>query len=384
MHRILAALALTAAALAGATQATAAPACIGDGVDGKRVHAVYASTENIDRYDGYKDVIASYAAEMDAAVQESARRTGGERNIRWYMPGCEFMVHRAAISPAAETDYWTMVSELSKQFPPGPTPAKYHVWVDTPTNVYCGVSVRFADDRPDTSVNEAENETTFARTDAQCWGHTTRGTNHMTELHELIHSLGAVQESAPHHYLGHCYDAWEAMCFSFTPSEQFPFTPCPQWDGWLLDCNHDDYFNTSPPDGSYLATHWNVANSGFLNAPAVEPPPPPPPVNQIPLVDAGPDLTTRQTATLNGTVSDDGLPNPPGTLTTTWSKVSGPGTVTFANPGAVDTTATFSKPGTYVLNSPHPTPPPSSCAASNQGFSRGDHDRRRTCPRTRW
>ena len=38
-----------------------------------------------------------------------------------------------------------------------------------------------------------------------------------------------------------------------------------------------------------------------------------------------------------------------GRVTTTWSKVSGPGTVTFGNPNAVDTTASFSAAGTYVL-----------------------------------
>jgi len=36
--------------------------------------------------------------------------------------------------------------------------------------------------------------------------------------------------------------------------------------------------------------------------------------------------------------------------TVTWSKVSGPGTVTFENAGAPVTTATFSSPGDYVLN----------------------------------
>jgi PKD repeat protein len=75
------------------------------------------------------------------------------------------------------------------------------------------------------------------------------------------------------------------------------------------------------------------------------------PANKAPTVNAGPDLTITlpATASLNGTASDDGLPNPPGTLTVTWSKVSGPGTVTFANPNAKVTTATFSTAGTYVV-----------------------------------
>src|SRR6478736_4976495 len=73
--------------------------------------------------------------------------------------------------------------------------------------------------------------------------------------------------------------------------------------------------------------------------------------NQAPVVDGGPDqtITLPSSANLNGTVTDDGLPNPPGTVTTTWSEVSGPGAVTFGNGSAVDTTASFSAAGTYVL-----------------------------------
>ncbi|NND01617.1 MAG: hypothetical protein HKN91_02420 [Acidimicrobiia bacterium] len=75
------------------------------------------------------------------------------------------------------------------------------------------------------------------------------------------------------------------------------------------------------------------------------------PTNQAPTVNAGSDqsIMLPASATLNGTVNDDGLPNPPGSLTTTWSKISGPGTVTFGNPSAVDTSASFSTDGEYVL-----------------------------------
>ena len=75
------------------------------------------------------------------------------------------------------------------------------------------------------------------------------------------------------------------------------------------------------------------------------------PPNQGPSVNAGADqtVTLPASASLNGDLSDDGLPIPPGLLTFGWTKFSGPGTVTFANANALNTTAGFSTAGTYVL-----------------------------------
>src|SRR5947207_8925204 len=80
------------------------------------------------------------------------------------------------------------------------------------------------------------------------------------------------------------------------------------------------------------------------------PPPPLPGVNLAPVVNAGRDqvITLPGIATLTGAAIDDGLPIPP-VLTTTWSQVSGPGTVSFSNPSALISTATFSESGAYVL-----------------------------------
>jgi hypothetical protein len=76
-----------------------------------------------------------------------------------------------------------------------------------------------------------------------------------------------------------------------------------------------------------------------------------PPTNQPPTVNAGANqtITLPATASLAGTASDDGLPNPPAALTTTWSRISGPGTISFANANNRNTTATFSQAGTHVL-----------------------------------
>ncbi|HEU4511886.1 MAG TPA: fibronectin type III domain-containing protein [Nocardioidaceae bacterium] len=73
------------------------------------------------------------------------------------------------------------------------------------------------------------------------------------------------------------------------------------------------------------------------------------PTNAAPTVNAGPDqaVTLPSTAALDGTADDDGLPT--GTLSTTWSTVSGPGPVDFADETAEDTSATFSTAGSYVL-----------------------------------
>ncbi|KKM70339.1 hypothetical protein LCGC14_1441740, partial [marine sediment metagenome] len=74
-----------------------------------------------------------------------------------------------------------------------------------------------------------------------------------------------------------------------------------------------------------------------------------PVVNRAPSVDAGPDqaVILPNIATLDATVTDDGLPS--SALTTTWSKLDGPGAVTFGDPDVVDTTASFSTAGTYLL-----------------------------------
>jgi hypothetical protein len=76
-----------------------------------------------------------------------------------------------------------------------------------------------------------------------------------------------------------------------------------------------------------------------------------PPTHQAPVVSAGAAQTIHlpvNSVSLAGTVSDDGIA-PAGAITTTWSQVSGPGSVTFASVNALSTTATFSATGTYVL-----------------------------------
>jgi RHS repeat-associated protein len=72
--------------------------------------------------------------------------------------------------------------------------------------------------------------------------------------------------------------------------------------------------------------------------------------NERPAVNAGDDrlLLFGETASLNGTATDDGFPRN-STLAVNWSVVEGPGTVAFANASRAATTATFSQSGSYLL-----------------------------------
>lgn len=73
--------------------------------------------------------------------------------------------------------------------------------------------------------------------------------------------------------------------------------------------------------------------------------------NAPPTVNAGPDqaILITESATLTGSVTDDGLPAPPATTTARWRMVAGPGTASFTDPAAPTTTAVFDQPGVYTL-----------------------------------
>lgn len=78
------------------------------------------------------------------------------------------------------------------------------------------------------------------------------------------------------------------------------------------------------------------------------------PTNRAPHVNAGPDRTVvaGSSIALHGSVSDDGLPNPPGRLTVLWAvKNSTPmgGNVLILDEDSPTTQAVFQRPGVYVL-----------------------------------
>jgi len=158
----------------------------------------------------------------------------------------------------------------------------------------------------------------------------------------------------------------------FTASATTIETGMANWDQTSTDWQYHDVetsaagdaalagYLATVPDGHYILLRLKLQNqmSGYyfvaLNghteaAPLLTITTGNAPDNQPPTVEAGADqaITLPNSAALNGSVDIDGLPS--GTLTQLWSKQSGPGTVSFTDPAALQTSAAFSEAGTYVL-----------------------------------
>ena len=249
------------------TRAAAAPGigCYGDGQDGNRVQAIYAfPADRPDRYGQVVPSIRQWAAEMDAVFQSSAAQTGGTRRVRFVTDGnCGLVVSRVALSARGDDTFDATIAELALQGY-SQSNRKYLVWMDS--TVLCGIGTYYADSRPTAdNFNNGRSgvPAAVARIDSGCWGLGSRGQS--VEAHELMHSLGAVIPTAPNSTVnGHCNDDDDRMCYSDGSPLLVLRSVCPPDQEALFDCRHDDYFNTAPAPGSYLARNWNGANNSFL------------------------------------------------------------------------------------------------------------------------
>ena len=266
-----------ASALAEAQAGAPPPSvpCIGTGTSGKRLEAIYAYRDgNPNDYAIYAPMIRTWAAAADGIFDTSAATTGGSRHLRWrHDADCQPFVHEVAISVANNFD--TMIDEL---YFTGfdRTDRRYVVWFDgTLSDANCGIAMNTFDDRPGPenilNGNPSAGLGLFAMIAKPCWG--VEAPDTLVEAHEIAHTLGAVQPTAPNSssvisgddvdFYGHCIDEFDTMCYADGTPKKLVFR-CSSVYERLLDCQSNDYFSTKPPAGSYLATHWNTASSSFL------------------------------------------------------------------------------------------------------------------------
>lgn len=242
----------------GAT-AQALAVCEGDGTSGRRVEVLYVHGST-SRYAQYLETFRSLAESVDVIYNESAKETGGERHVRYVTEtvngACRPVVRDVQIADSAlNANDWAPLLNAVKAAGYTRTDRKYLQFVDS--QVYCGIG-GFAGDTTKSDANRSNTGPEYARADNGCW---VAG----VAAHELGHTLGAVNNDAPNasgH--AHCIDEWDVMCYQDAP-EVVIQTKCPdRAHDERLDCNHDDYYNTNPSPGSYLATHYNVADNLFL------------------------------------------------------------------------------------------------------------------------
>ncbi|MGH2731254.1 MAG: InlB B-repeat-containing protein [Actinomycetota bacterium] len=262
---------------------TAPIPCIDGGTSGPRVHAIYAVASDVtDRFNDVVLDIRRWAEAVEGVVEQSAAETGGARGIRWITQStgaatCELVVDHVVMPPEGDDSFANTIAALRAQGYIRPD-RRYLAWVDA--DVLCGIGGLAEDDKAGIANINNGRVALYSRVDKGCWGlldQFTSGPNfNSVEAHELMHNFGAVQSSAPHNTGGatgtgaggHCTDEWDAMCYDDDSNpETFPLTfdpNCPESHGPLLDCNHDDYFHTAPPAGSYLDTNWNSADAIFF------------------------------------------------------------------------------------------------------------------------
>ena len=236
--------------------------CAGDGVTGKREQLVYVHVA------GAPDITTTAQPLILQRIVPGANgvfeySSVGKRAIRWVTrktaTGCAPTIVKVTVPRVANTGGSAFqdvgVAVLAALGGPR-SDRSYLVLVDQDEGD-CGLGQV----RPDPSPGPGNANNVggaVAMVWPQCW-------TGLVAAHELTHTMGAVQQAAPHHTsLGHCWDGRDAMCYADgSPQKQRLLCAKPD-DYRRLDCDGDDYFALYPKPESYLQTHWNSASSQFL------------------------------------------------------------------------------------------------------------------------
>ena len=132
--------------------------------------------------------------------------------------------------------------------------ADYLIFYDGVRDGACGTGSYIADE----SLSEDNASNTgggYALVFRDCW---------FTEIpmHEVGHTMGAVQYSAPHSTGtgGHCNQENDVMCYAPDGGDRNQGVAQNCSGLPRFDCGYDDYFDSAPELGEYLSTHWNLGS----------------------------------------------------------------------------------------------------------------------------
>lgn len=256
-------------ALDGAAVASASPkppACVAGLAGDAYVRVIYArAVDDADQYAALAPAIRDLVATANGMVSDAAVATGGAADLKVLCAGGVIVVANETLpTPKASASFSTIVTDLRAK---GYTSTSIKNWVfydDTGACGCTGTGHLYRDDSlAATNLNNGGPGSSAMF--AVDFGYT-GATGARTLLHELGHTLGAVQWSAPHTSgAGHCWDGKDTMCYNDGGPNAtrctVDFYCSSVCSVEAFDCGHDDYFHRNPPAGSYLATHWNIGNA---------------------------------------------------------------------------------------------------------------------------
>lgn len=288
------------------------PACEGElGSRGARVELLWVDSKKQPEIDtinqGAKNRIAQIAAGVDSVFIESAKTQDSRYMVRWPRNGkCQIKVSRlllkqkdfdkfnSAIKAGPRNKNPEKAYKILRRAGLDKTNRKYMVFSKVKNNNVdmCGYDyMPLKDDRPG-QENKNNRLSSMQIINRQCWaGDATEATRKgdmyvQNAAFQLVHALGGPQKSAPHalkidgSFLGvgaeklkfvYNVTQYDDLLGYYGPARHDELDVCEtsvtSLRAVMLDCANDDYFNAlgdAVGSDNYLKTHWNVANSRFI------------------------------------------------------------------------------------------------------------------------
>lgn len=200
--------------------------------------------------------IRALVEQANGLLRAEAAAYGEIADLRVYCDASGAISVNAVPLPTASASdsFSTIVGDLRKIGYNGNT-QKYWVFYDDTVACACaGQANLFADDR---LVLDNKNNGPPGGSMTTTFGISYGVLDAGVAFHEILHTMGAVQRSAPHSTsANHCTDGLDVLCYA----DGGAYDPGVCTDRTHLDCNGDDYFHPNAPPGSYLGTRWNLGS----------------------------------------------------------------------------------------------------------------------------
>ncbi|MEX1178324.1 MAG: S-layer homology domain-containing protein [Nitriliruptor sp.] len=220
--------------------------CAADGTH--RTVVLYGHRQGQNDRASHLGTIRATMERSNQAIALSAKRSGGplaDLRVRCDSGG-QVAVDAVQIGSARFADLRATLAAAGYDRPH----EKYLLFADAPSPDpgIAGTADMFLDDRRSVNNHNNGGRAMYAVTYGE------RYFTGSTALHELAHTMGAVQPKAPKaDGYGHCTDQSDVVCYPSSSSRCASLT---------FDCGNDSYFSTATRAGQWLHDHWNLGWEG--------------------------------------------------------------------------------------------------------------------------